>query len=417
MRKLTESETTPHYTWKDFSDSVTDRVEKDFLPVTGEGENMMSQAVTATTKLIYKWFNDGDVFDNNYGLEGWANDLSSYANWLDENIPEAEPILARIKNIGSDEDAYTALLYDLMHTVFTDEMIIKYADKPIEGTIYDCVGPYNFYEAPTCPECGQECDEWDIDHYGMCSDCYNDQCNNDDGEEDFYESTKGKSSRLQEEDVEEQYLTYKGHTCGWFKEDGVLFFNDDVKGKPNNWESYDSRALPGLKKRWKADIDQNLAKMVKESAKKGSKRPLKEAHRWVDFDKFKNTDKYLPVHGDGDNKGTQAATALSKLIYKWFNDGDVFDNTYGLTGWANDISGSANWLYRYVPEAQPILDRIKEIGSDKSAYTDLLYDLITLVDPQIPALATSPKEGDAYDEDGPFEFQSYPEEENDYYYV
>ena len=159
MRKLTESETTPHYNWEDFSDPATDRIEKDFLPRSGEGENMMSQAVTATTKLIYKWFNDGDVFDNNYGLEGWVNDLSSYANWLDENIPEAEPILARIRNVGRDRAAYTALLYDLMHAVFTDEMIVKYADKPKEGTIYDCDGPYNFYEAPTCPECGQECDE------------------------------------------------------------------------------------------------------------------------------------------------------------------------------------------------------------------------------------------------------------------
>lgn len=157
-----------------------------------------------------------------------------------------------------------------------------------------------------------------------------------------------------------------------------------------------------------------IKKAVKESVKKGGKKPLKESHEWGDFNKFKNTDEYLPVHGDGDNKGTQAATALSKLIYKWFNDGDVFDNTYGLTGWANDISGSANWLYYYVPETQPILNRIKEIGSDEDAYTDLLYDLIALVDPQIPALATFPKEGDAYDEDGPFEFQEYQEEEEDY---
>ncbi len=156
-------------------------------------------------------------------------------------------------------------------------------------------------------------------------------------------------------------------------------------------------------------------KIVKESVRKVGKKPLKESHEWSDFDKFKNTDEYLPAMGDGDNKGTQAATALSKLIYKWFNDGDVFDNTYGLTGWANDISGSANWLYYYVPETQPILNRIKEIGSDEDAYTDLLYDLIALVDPQIPALSKFPKEGDAYGESGPFEFQEYQEEEEDDY--
>lgn len=195
MKKLTEG-----HSWDDFSDPETDSIEKEYLPDSGEGETMMHQAVTAATKLIYKWFNDGDVFDNNYGLKGWANDLSSYANWLDENIPEAEPILARIKTIGSDEDAYTDLLYDLMKAVFNPNMVTEYAEQPKTGTIYDCDGPYNFYEAPTCPECGQECDEWDIEHYGMCSDCYNDQYNNDEDEEedDLYESKKITRKTLEE---------------------------------------------------------------------------------------------------------------------------------------------------------------------------------------------------------------------------
>lgn len=195
MKKLTEG-----HSWDDFSDPETDSIEKEYLPDSGEGETMMHQAVTAATKLIYKWFNDGDVFDNNYGLKGWANDLSSYANWLDENIPEAEPILARIKTIGSDEDAYTDLLYDLMKAVFNPNMVTEYAGQPKTGTIYDCDGPYNFYEAPTCPECGQECDEWDIEHYGMCSDCYNDQYNNDEDEEedDLYESKKITRKTLEE---------------------------------------------------------------------------------------------------------------------------------------------------------------------------------------------------------------------------
>lgn len=195
MKKLTEG-----HSWDDFSDPETDSIEKEYLPDNGEGETMMHQAVTAATKLIYKWFNDGDVFDNNYGLKGWANDLSSYANWLDENIPEAEPILARIKTIGSDEDAYTDLLYDLMKAVFNPNMVTEYAGQPKTGTIYDCDGPYNFYEAPTCPECGQECDEWDIEHYGMCSDCYNDQYNSDEDEEDedFDESKKITRKALEE---------------------------------------------------------------------------------------------------------------------------------------------------------------------------------------------------------------------------
>lgn len=196
MKKLTEG-----HSWDDFSDPETDSIEKEYLPDSGEGETMMHQAVTAATKLIYKWFNDGDVFDNNYGLKGWANDLSSYANWLDENIPEAEPILARIKTIGSDEDAYTDLLYDLMKAVFNPNMVTEYAGQPKTGTIYDCDGPYNFYEAPTCPECGQECDEWDYEHYGMCSDCYEAQNSYDDEDEeedDLYESKKITRKTLEE---------------------------------------------------------------------------------------------------------------------------------------------------------------------------------------------------------------------------
>ena len=179
MKKLTEG-----HSWDDFSDPETDSIEKQYLPGNGEGETMYTQAVTATTKLIYKWFNDGDVFDNNYGLKGWANDLSSYANWLDSYIPEAEPILEKIKTIGNSEEAYTDLLYELLHAVFNSEMIAKYAELPKDGTIYDCDGPYSFYEAPTCPECGQECDEWDYEHYGMCSDCYEEQNSYDDDDEE-----------------------------------------------------------------------------------------------------------------------------------------------------------------------------------------------------------------------------------------
>ena len=85
---------------------------KKYLPNTGEGENKATQAVTATTKLIYKWYNDGDVFDNNYGLEGWANDLSSYANWLSEYIEGADVILSDIRDCNTEEK-YEKLLEDL----------------------------------------------------------------------------------------------------------------------------------------------------------------------------------------------------------------------------------------------------------------------------------------------------------------
>ena len=49
--------------WGDFSDPTHDKIEHDYLPDYGEGKTKMSQAITASSKLIYRWFNDGDFFD------------------------------------------------------------------------------------------------------------------------------------------------------------------------------------------------------------------------------------------------------------------------------------------------------------------------------------------------------------------
>lgn len=52
---------------------------------------------------------------------------------------------------------------------------------------------------------------------------------------------------------------------------------------------------------------------------------------WGYFDKFEWADeKYLPCRGEGETKATQIVTAINKLVYKWYNDGDVFDNTHYL---------------------------------------------------------------------------------------
>ena len=136
------------------------------------------------------------------------------------------------------------------------------------------------------------------------------------------------------------------------------------------------------------------------------------AHSLEDFDKFENCEEYLPDIGDGDSQGTQAATAISKLVYKWFNDGDVFDNTFGLKGGANDISGSANWLYKYVKGTKNVLNSIARISTEDE-YTELLYKLCEVVDPQIPDLLDEPKVGDAYDEPGTFKFREKSEYDDD----
>jgi hypothetical protein len=80
---------------------------------------------------------------------------------------------------------------------------------------------------------------------------------------------------------------------------------------------------------------------------------------WGYYDKFETlNDNYLPVRGEGETVATQIVTAVCKLVYKWYNDGDVFDNTHHLEGWANDLSSYANWLYENTKDAWKILNKI-----------------------------------------------------------
>jgi len=129
------------------------------------------------------------------------------------------------------------------------------------------------------------------------------------------------------------------------------------------------------------------------------------SHKWSDFRKFAEIlDKYLPDEGEGDTVATQISTAVSKLIYKWFNDGDVYDNTYYLKGWANNLSSWANWLCNYLdPKVKRILEGIKNVKS-KDGYTNLLYDLNEYIVKIIDNYSSDPKIGSVYECRGPFKF-------------
>ena len=120
-----------------------EEINKKYLPDMGEGETKASQMVTAINKLVYKWYNDGDVYDNTCYLQGWCNDLSSYANWLAGHIDGAVDILDRV--FDADEDDYERILKDLADTYLNEEQILNYTtDK--EGSIYDEIGRYKFVE-------------------------------------------------------------------------------------------------------------------------------------------------------------------------------------------------------------------------------------------------------------------------------
>lgn len=138
---------------------------------------------------------------------------------------------------------------------------------------------------------------------------------------------------------------------------------------------------------------------------------------WSYFDKFGNmTDKYLPAVGEGTTKATQIVTAVSKLVYKWYNDGDVFDNTYELSGWANDLSSYANWLDTYTEEAGEILDQIKAIQFDcEDDYEELLKNLAdTLLDEAYLAEMDKISRVDSiYSCSGRFKFEDNDEDEEE----
>lgn len=118
-------------------------IDDKYLPAMGEGETMASQVTTAVTKLVYKWFNDGDVFDNTGSMDGWCNDLSSYANWLDKHVAGAGKILGRIYDVQTEND-YVELLADLCDAYQTEEFLEPLSKIPKQGSIYKEKGRFVF---------------------------------------------------------------------------------------------------------------------------------------------------------------------------------------------------------------------------------------------------------------------------------
>lgn len=122
-----------------------ERINKEYLPNMGEGETKATQIVTAVCKLVYKWCNDGDVFDNTHHLDGWANDLSSYANWLAAYTPESKDILNKISGCWSAGE-YEDLLKELADSLLDENYLTQQNEFEKIGTIYECEGRFKFVE-------------------------------------------------------------------------------------------------------------------------------------------------------------------------------------------------------------------------------------------------------------------------------
>lgn len=118
-----------------------------YMPARGQGDSIASQVVTAINRLVYKWFNDGDVYDNQYALEGWANDLSSEANWLaDHGKNGTYAILEQISDCRDEEDYEDILLELCEHNLKDKAWLADAAQRPAIGSIYDADGPFKFVD-------------------------------------------------------------------------------------------------------------------------------------------------------------------------------------------------------------------------------------------------------------------------------
>ena len=111
---------------------------KDYLPSTDEGTNLAEQLVTATNKLIYKWYNDGDV------IAGDGNDLTNYANWIDMNFTETPSIFVKAETIynSNDEDYLSLVLIPLIEFVFDEDRLKELSNYECTGSIYNCGGRF-----------------------------------------------------------------------------------------------------------------------------------------------------------------------------------------------------------------------------------------------------------------------------------
>ena len=135
-----------------------------YLPHIGQGDSMATQIVTCVNNLIYRFFNDGDIYDNRI-LEGYT-DVSSYANWLYKNVSKSKQILDQIENCYNT-DEYRYILKQLADNFLNFHFLTPYSNKAVQGNIYECDGPFSVEDHYEDDEDFYEYDEDDYyDEYG-----------------------------------------------------------------------------------------------------------------------------------------------------------------------------------------------------------------------------------------------------------
>lgn len=130
-----------------------------YLPSRGEGDTVAEQVVTATNRIIFRWFNDGDMYDNHwaYGVvDSFEENLPNCANWLYNWGPHpVEEVLYDVFDCESESD-YEQILENIAEICFDEEWLSSpQGQHKKEGTIYDCEGPFSVEDTYD-----EEDDEW-----------------------------------------------------------------------------------------------------------------------------------------------------------------------------------------------------------------------------------------------------------------
>lgn len=235
-----------------------------YMSDSGEGETMASQIVTAINKLIYKWYNDGDVYDNvNSGMQGWANDLSDYANWLDKYCKPASRILDSIYNCSND-DEYENILKALADKCLDEKYLSTMEEKPKQGSIYDCEGQYEFEEQ-------DENDEWE--DYTVDFDDEEDEDEDYYDDDEYLDSMDESKTKLIKESVKSSnYIQDRADMLLSYK-DAII--NYIASATPNNIREYEILDATKLLERilklcdWVNDQKQFLTKVYNNPAAAG----------------------------------------------------------------------------------------------------------------------------------------------------
>lgn len=81
-------------------------------------------------------------------------------------------------------------------------------------------------------------------------------------------------------------------------------------------------------------------------------------------------DKYVPMAGKCDTTGGEIIRALDRLVYRFYNDGDMAGEGYGI----ETCNSSYRYLYNHVPNCPDLT-----LNSSEQAYELSLADIVEYV--------------------------------------